>query len=72
MSNTGEKKPKVLHANYLASSRSETRVLMAQSDVSSLVFNLDTASVARLKNRSEFNCYQRFYRSYDSNEDGCG
>lgn len=42
-------KPKVLHANYLASSRSETRVLMAQSDVSSLVFNLDTASVARLK-----------------------
>ncbi|WP_018650911.1 ABC transporter substrate-binding protein [Actinobacillus capsulatus] len=42
-------KPKVIHANYLASSRSETRVLMAQSDATSLVFNLDTASVARLK-----------------------
>lgn len=42
-------KPKVIYANYLASSRSETRVLMAQSDATSLVFNLDTASVARLK-----------------------
>lgn len=46
-------KPKVLHANYLASSRSETRVLMAQSDATSLVFNLDTASVARLKNNPD-------------------
>ncbi|VEI47209.1 ABC transporter periplasmic protein [Actinobacillus equuli] len=43
------RKTKVIHANYLASSRSETRVLMAQSDATSLVFNLDTASVARLK-----------------------
>lgn len=42
-------KTEVLQANYLASSRSETRTLMAQSDSSSLVFNLDTASVARLK-----------------------
>lgn len=39
-----------MQANYLASSRSETRSLMAQSDASSLVFNLDTASVERLKN----------------------
>ncbi|TCT13916.1 peptide/nickel transport system substrate-binding protein [Bibersteinia trehalosi] len=43
-------KPLLLQANYLASSRSETRSLMAQSDASSLVFNLDTASVERLKN----------------------
>lgn len=43
-------KPQLLQANYLASSRSETRSLMAQSDASSLVFNLDTASVERLKN----------------------
>ena len=43
-------KPKLAQANYLASSRSETRMLMAQSDASSLVFNLDTASVERLKN----------------------
>lgn len=43
------KKPQVQQANYLASSRSETRMLMAQSEPSSLVFNLDTASVARLK-----------------------
>lgn len=42
-------KPQLLQANYLASSRSETRTLMAQSEASSLVFNLDTASVARLK-----------------------
>ncbi|WP_150539850.1 ABC transporter substrate-binding protein [Actinobacillus vicugnae] len=42
-------KPQVMQANYLASSRSETRVLMAQSDATSLVFNLDTASMARLK-----------------------
>ncbi|WGE31310.1 ABC transporter substrate-binding protein [Actinobacillus genomosp. 2] len=42
-------KPQVLHANYLASSRSETRVLMAQSDETSLVFNLDAASTDRLK-----------------------
>ncbi|MDH2997360.1 ABC transporter substrate-binding protein [Pasteurellaceae bacterium LFhippo2] len=46
-------KPKLLQANYLASSRSETRMLMAQSDESSLVFNLDTASVERLKNDSK-------------------
>lgn len=37
------------HANYLASSRSETRTLMAQSNKTALVFNLDKASVARLK-----------------------
>ncbi|MGX2966483.1 ABC transporter substrate-binding protein [Ursidibacter sp. B-7004-1] len=43
-------KPQLAQANYLASSRSETRMLMAQSDKSSLVFNLDTASVERLKN----------------------
>lgn len=43
-------KPSLAQANYLASSRSETRMLMAQSEPSSLVFNLDTASVARLKN----------------------
>lgn len=43
-------KPALVQANYLASSRSETRSLMAQSDASSLVFNLDTASVERLKN----------------------
>lgn len=43
-------KPNLLQANYLASSRSETRALMAQSDPSSLVFNLDPASTARLKN----------------------
>lgn len=42
-------KPQLQQANYLASSRSETRMLMAQSEPSSLVFNLDTASVARLK-----------------------
>lgn len=42
-------KPKLAQANYLASSRSETRMLMAQSNASSLVFNLDTASVERLK-----------------------
>lgn len=43
-------KPQLAQANYLASSRSETRMLMAQSDPSALVFNLDTASVERLKN----------------------
>lgn len=43
------KKPKVQQANYLASSRSETRMLMAQSDESALVFNLDPASVERIK-----------------------
>lgn len=43
-------KPQLRQANYLASSRSETRMLMAQSEPSSIVFNLDTASVARLKN----------------------
>lgn len=43
-------KPALAQANYLASSRSETRSLMAQSEPSSLVFNLDTASVERLKN----------------------
>ncbi|OOH89852.1 ABC transporter substrate-binding protein [Pasteurellaceae bacterium 15-036681] len=48
-------KPKLLQANYLASSRSETRMLMAQSDASSLVFNLDTASVERLKNNPKLN-----------------
>ncbi|QLB15433.1 ABC transporter substrate-binding protein [Mannheimia granulomatis] len=42
-------KPQLQQANYLASSRSETRTLMAQSDATSLVFNLDKASVARLK-----------------------
>ncbi|AHG74111.1 Nickel-binding periplasmic protein nikA [Mannheimia sp. USDA-ARS-USMARC-1261] len=42
-------KPQLQQANYLASSRSETRTLMAQSDQTSLVFNLDKASVARLK-----------------------
>ncbi|MFA9488380.1 MULTISPECIES: ABC transporter substrate-binding protein [unclassified Mannheimia] len=42
-------KPQLQQANYLASSRSETRTLMAQSDKTSLVFNLDKASVARLK-----------------------
>lgn len=42
-------KPNLAQANYLASSRSETRMLMAQSEPSSLVFNLDTASVERLK-----------------------
>lgn len=42
-------KPQLQQANYLASSRSETRTLMAQSDKTALVFNLDKASVARLK-----------------------
>ncbi|MBF0785187.1 ABC transporter substrate-binding protein [Muribacter muris] len=42
--------PQLAQANYIASSRSETRMLMAQSDPASLVFNLDPASVDRLKN----------------------
>ncbi|MDG6455528.1 ABC transporter substrate-binding protein [Glaesserella parasuis] len=48
-------KPKLAQANYLASSRSETRMLMAQSDKSALVFNLDTASVERLKTDPNLN-----------------
>ncbi|QIW16232.1 ABC transporter substrate-binding protein [Pasteurellaceae bacterium RH1A] len=48
-------KPQVAQANYLASSRSETRMLMAQSEPSALVFNLDTASVARLKRDPNIN-----------------
>lgn len=42
-------KAQLQQANYLASSRSETRTLMAKSDKTALVFNLDKASVARLK-----------------------
>lgn len=48
-------KPQLVQAHYLASSRSETRMLMAQSEPSSLVFNLDTASIARLKNDPKLN-----------------
>lgn len=48
-------KPKLAQANYLASSRSETRMLMAQSEPSSLVFNLDTASIERLKSDNKLN-----------------
>lgn len=40
------------HIKYLATSRSESRALMAQSDDNYIVYNLDPASVSRLKNNS--------------------
>ncbi|MDH2925093.1 peptide/nickel transport system substrate-binding protein [Nicoletella semolina] len=42
-------KPQLMHANYLSSGRSESRMLMAQSDPTALVFNLDPASIERVK-----------------------
>lgn len=44
-----DEQPRVAQANYLASSRSETRVLMAQSDENSFVLDLAPASVSKLK-----------------------
>ena len=55
-------KPKLAQANYIASSRSETRMLMAQSDKSALVFNLDTASVERLKTDPNLNLTSSYLR----------
>lgn len=42
-------KAKITQVTYLANSRSETRTLLAQSNANYLVFNLDPASLARLK-----------------------
>ncbi|MDO4429672.1 MAG: ABC transporter substrate-binding protein [Lonepinella koalarum] len=42
-------KAKISQVTYLANSRSETRTLLAQSNPNYLVFNLDPASLAKLK-----------------------
>ena len=44
-------KPAIAEAVYLAAGRGETRALMAESGDAHIVFNLDPASVARLKTR---------------------
>lgn len=43
------KKALITHAKYLATSRSESRALMAESDDHYIVYNLDAASVNRLQ-----------------------
>ncbi|MDU8924127.1 ABC transporter substrate-binding protein [Pasteurellaceae bacterium LIM206] len=48
-------KANIRRVNYLANSRSETRTLLAQSNMNYLVFNLDPASLSRLKADSDLN-----------------